>query len=216
MKFRVKYALALLVLCNVFVSFAQVKEVADIKARRKAIDTVRLVMPYVWIEAGKDGKRVHDSAWSVAVSRQLNGEVYTALEDKYNVLASSFTLSTEPGVMQEFFLKLDANDEVLPVVEVPAWMKLSKTSERYVVAVFFFGFYDAQYAPNFRSRQAMNNTLVVGGQPFYSSDIRLLLLDLKENRVLHCNSLDSKILDPRLPEDIERLASKVVKPIYYK
>lgn len=198
--------------------YSQSKQVADFKAIKKSIDTLFFLTPHVFIESTSKSASKPDTVLTASVSKQLTQKIYSTLKNKYQVQNSFIRLdSNSYKDINNFFNHLDNLDKILPDIAIPQWLVLTDGPDKYAIAVFFYGHYLADFEPYYLVKKSMeSNKLLLNPPPLYNSSIKLLVIDKLKKKILYYNTISSKRLDPRIPAEVEQLASSIIRPIYYK
>lgn len=199
---------------------AQVKQVNDFKQIKKAIDTLWIFTPVVFVENRTVKKTSLDTDLGKTISSEIGDKIYTTLKNKYSILDVQYKLdSNYYRQATAFFLKLDSLNKVLGDIEIPEWLNKDFTQGKYIFAVFFGGFYNPNVRPDYMvGGYSAGNTdgLTINTKAEQRMDIKLLITDRNNNRILYYKSLGYKHFDPRLRENVETATSDLIKQIYYK
>ena len=141
------------------------------------------------------------------------------------MLAKNYIVDTATDIKNEiseeqlsaFFKTLDTTNKKR-VVSIPSFLNEASSSskERYFLMTFFQGRYDERYQPYDNIKQGLaEDRLYIRGDLFYS-DLRLLILDKRNNTVIYYDKKTSKMNDPRIADFVDQMILGIVRPIFYK
>jgi hypothetical protein len=200
---------------------SQSRQVANFKAIKKSIDTLIFLTPYVAIESiSKSTHSKPDTSLESTLLKQLNKEIYSSLTDKHLVKKAVVKLVYNDGI-DSLFNNLGSYDKQLPDINIPKWLNnyLNNISGKYILIAFLGGFYNADYPPYYLLKEDMKKDMLMvsfNTPTLYTTHLKIIIADKETNKIIYYNSILSKRIDPRIPAEIERLISDIIKPIYYR
>jgi len=196
------------------------KYYADFKKAKKGVDTLTLLTPYVCIEAFKGQEAKRDYELEERLTKGFFNDSYLLLKKKYQL--AGFPLSADSINQSEWndlFATLEKSDKNSEI-PTPAFIQkfIKDNPVRYFLMIFFYGYYNAYYQPyENMTRGLSNNAIYISiNQNLRFSDMRALIFDNQRNVVVFYNKKSSKIIDPRVSSDVEKMPSDILKSIYYK
>jgi len=208
-------SLALTLIC--LTAFGQTKKLPDFRQLKKSIDTLSFLTPQVVVESFSSNNRKIDTVLGEDIRGLLRKKIFTILSGKYTVEEISFSITAVNNEFTQFFNSIcRAGSSLVPFIEIPSWLNKQKTS-RYVLGVNFHGFYNGNCEPYYWAKASLrNNSVYINTDALIAIEMEIMLADKSSNRVLYYRKIKSKELDPRIPADVEKVSSDILKKIYYK
>lgn len=195
------------------------KYFSDQKTFKKEVDTLTIFRPVVFVNALKDDKVTRDYKRSGELQSSLYSKISSILGAKYVLSNASDTIrDVTESQLNEFFEMLEKPNTVLSNIKIPEYFKTSLTHSktRYSLITFYSGIYDSAYDAAFRERQLLLNNMMYFNLHISKSHLRIIVFDKTEHRIIHYDKKVLKNADPRVPVQIEKMTSSILKPIYYR
>ena len=194
------------------------KYYTDFKNAKKTVNTLVLLSPYVSVEFLKNKEIIKDDELETKLRKEIFSYSSYVFIQKYqltNLILSYDTINMND--LSTLFSILDNSDKNAKLPIPPFIQNLfQKDSNRYFVMVFYKGFYNAHFQPNFRIQQAMMWNKIFINSNFNSSDMRVLVFDNKNKIIVYYGKKYSKNIDPRVFSSIEQMTYSVLRPLYLK
>jgi hypothetical protein len=191
--------------------------VNDFKIVKKNTDSLFLMPVFVKIDALWNQHSNIDKETTDKVYDQLYNKLKSLLNKKYILFEDSSDFDFSESALSEMDnLRLLLYEMKNPIskVEIPGSIdSMIKTCNRNIfLLVGLSGYYTEEISPY---QKATGNYMYIGPTAFASMTISLFLLDKKRNEIIYFNE-DFVKDDPRIPELVDRIILKAIKPIYYK
>jgi len=191
----------------------------DFKLSKKNVDSLLLIKPIAFVKRVKNNYNSFDTVVANKISNQVLQKTKSTLSKKYYFAEEKIlTDSIFELKLFDLFKSLDTQGKTMTEVKTPLFIGdlIPKSKLKYSLLIFFQGFYNGNYEPYQNIQQSMNSNSIYINRQLFSSDLRTLIVDNSNQRIVFYNKKYSGINDPRIKEFVEQMTLDVIKPIYYK
>lgn len=191
------------------------------KENLSKIQTLVFLTPHLHIESVVKDSSSIDETLTARLGEKATQLIYQTLKGKYTIKNEPYFLhEKDKAAFRVFYTELDTLKKSLKELRIPEALVNEEATEsnRYILATYISGFYNADYPPNYAYKQGSSDSgLKLALRPILSGlNIRLIVADRKTREVLLYSTNQSYSLDPRLSPEVERMLKTLIRPIYYK
>ena len=205
------------------------KYYSNFKRVKKEVDTLVLLTPYVEVEFSKGQSFSKDFELSEVLAQQIFDNSHSLLDKKYTLarLASPLDSMSE-NELSDIFSILDSSSKLTELPTPPFIQnRIKSCTNRYLLFIAFNGYYNADFPPYYRV-SGQGSVGIGGGSAtsvsivihpytiFFNSDMRVIIFDNQDDKIVFYNKKYSKDTDPRLPKSVEKMTLDILKSVYYK
>lgn len=199
-------------------SFIPAKYSADFKKEIKGIDKLTIFNPTVHIFANNTKIEYLDSNLTKA-----NQELFEGLTN--NLLFKKFTLeeSTLPvldiNIFDDLFKELEDSPKLLDNISAKRLLSEVKLEckTKFALMLVYYGRFNPNFQPHYNTQSGVaSNKIIINPSTKPYSEMRLLVIDTENEEIVFYDSVNSTNFDPRVSSEVEQMAKKILKKIYYK
>lgn len=208
----------LVIVTLILMGFIPAKYSSSFKKEKSKIENLTIYSPVVHITANNNKTEYRDSTLSKLNQEFLDSLTNNLLSKKYNLnnsLLSEFNIN----LFTELFKEVERSPKLLNDISAKEiFQKLNLKSEsKYALMLVYNGQINPDYPPHYNIYSGLaSNSVIVNPNTTPYSDMRILIFDTENESVVFYDMVSSSNFDPRVSSEVEQLAKKILKKIYYK
>ncbi|MBR9832830.1 hypothetical protein GYB57_11840 [bacterium] len=208
----------LVIVTLILMGFIPAKYSSSFKKEKSKIENLTIYSPVVHITANNNKTEYKDSTLSKLNQEFLDSLTNNLLSKKYNLnnsLLSEFNIN----LFTELFKEVERSPKLLNDISAKEiFQKLNLKSEsKYALMLVYNGQINPDYPPHYNIYSGLaSNSVIVNPNTTPYSDMRILIFDTENESVVFYDMVSSSNFDPRVSSEVEQLAKKILKKIYYK
>lgn len=208
----------LVIVTLILMGFIPAKYSSSFKKEKSKIENLTIYSPVVHITANNNKTEYKDSTLSKLNQEFLDSLTNNLLSKKYNLnnsLLSEFNIN----LFTELFKEVERSPKLLNDISAKEiFQKLNLKSEsKYALMLVYNGQINPDYPPHYNIYSGLaSNSVIVNPNTTPYSDMRILIFDTENENVVFYDMVSSSNFDPRVSSEVEQLAKKILKKIYYK
>lgn len=199
-------------------SFIPAKYSSSFKKEKSKIENLTIYSPVVHITANNNKTEYKDSTLSKLNQEFLDSLTNNLLSKKYN-LNNSLLPEFNINLFTELFKEVERSPKLLNDISAKEiFQKLNLKSEsKYALMLVYNGQINPDYPPHYNIYSGLaSNSVIVNPNTKPYSDLRIMIFDTENESVVFYDMVSSSNFDPRVSSEVEQLAKKILKKIYYK
>jgi len=199
-------------------SFIPAKYSSDFKKAKKKIDNLTIFNPIVHIVANNQRAEYIDSTLIKVNQELLDSLTNKMLHNKYN-LKNAILPVLDINMFTDLFNQLENSPKLFDNISAKGLLsKLNLEYEnKYALMLVYYGQINPDFPPHYNVQRGMaSNSIIIDRSTKPYSDMRLMIIDTENESVVFYDMVNSSNFDPRISTEVEQLAKKILKKIYYK
>lgn len=208
----------LVIVTLILMSFIPAKYSSSFKKEKSKIENLTIYSPVVHITANNNKTEYKDSTLSKLNQEFLDSLTNNLLSKKYN-LNNSLLPEFNINLFTELFKEVERSPKLLNDISAKEiFQKLNLKSEsKYALMLVYNGQINPDYPPHYNIYSGLaSNSVIVNPNTKPYSDLRIMIFDTENESVVFYDMVSSSNFDPRVSSEVEQLAKKILKKIYYK
>jgi hypothetical protein len=199
-------------------SFIPAKYSSDFKKEKKKIDMLTILSPIVHVVANNNSTQYLDSTLTKANQELLDSLTNKMLIEKYYI--KNITLpELDINIFTDLFKQLESSPKLLDNISTKALLsELNLEYEcKYALMLVYNGQINPDFPPHYNIKSGLaSNSIVINSSTKPYSKMRLMIIDTEIESVVFYDMVNSSNFDPRVSAEVEQMAKKIMKKIYYK
>ena len=208
----------LVIVTLILMGFIPAKYSSSFKKEKSKIENLTIYSPVVHITANNNKTEYKDSTLSKLNQEFLDSLTNNLLSKKYN-LNNSLLPEFNINQLTELFKEVERSPKLLNDISAKEiFQKLNLKSEsKYALMLVYNGQINPDYPPHYNIYSGLaSNSVIVNPNTKPYSDVRIMIFDTENESVVFYDMVSSSNFDPRVSSEVEQLAKKILKKIYYK
>jgi len=198
--------------------FVPAKYSANFNKEKKKIDQLTIFNTIVHMVANNSSAEYIDSTLMKVNQSLLDSLTNSMLINKYNV-KNAVLQEIELKKITDLFEELENSPSLLVNISTKGLLgNLNQVSEsKYALMLVYYGQFNPDLQPHANLQSGfVTNSIVINSSTKSYSDMRLMIIDTENENVVFYDRFHSSNFDARLPTEVEQMAKKIMKKIYYK
>ncbi|NOX48177.1 MAG: hypothetical protein GXO89_14485 [Chlorobi bacterium] len=199
-------------------SFVPAKYSAGFKKGKKGIETLTIYSPVVHIVANDKRTEYLDSVLTKKNQIFLDSLTHDLLFKKYTLESTSLPMF-DMNVFTGLFEQLEDSPKLLDNIsakQLLGELNLEHKS-KFALMLVYSGTVNPDFPPHFNVLYGLaSNTLIIDPSTKPYSEMRLMIIDTESEDVVFYDMVKTSNFDPRISGEVEQLAKKILRKIYYK
>ena len=199
-------------------SFIPAKYSSDFKKEKKKIDILTIFNPIVHIVVNNNRTEYIDSTLTKVNQELLDSLTKKMLYKKYNI-KNTVLPELDINIFTDLFKQLENSPKLLDNISAKGLLsELNLEYEsKYALMLVYYGQINPDYPPHYNIHSGLaSNTIVINSSTKPYSEMRLMIIDTENESVVFYDMVNSSNFDPRVSTEVEQMAKKIMKKIYYK
>jgi len=208
----------LVIVTLILMGFIPAKYSSRFKKEKSKIENLTIYSPVVHITANNNKTEYKDSTLSKLNQEFLDSLTNNLLSKKYN-LNNSLLPEFNINLFTELFKEVERSPKLLNDISAKEiFQKLNlKSKSKYALMLVYNGQINPDYPPHYNIYSGLaSNSVIVNPNTKPFSDMRIMIFDTENESVVFYDMVSSSNFDPRVSSEVEQLAKKILKKIYYK